>query len=454
MPTANDGSSQELRSADDLESYFDQGCKEPEFWKIGVEYETPVVRYEDAEAPSYEGASGIGRILEQLREDSGWEGIYEGDNLIALSDTKASITLEPGGQVEMSGEQCDSLHCADEELQLHTERILRAGSELGLAFLGLGITPQTPVQNAPWMPKQRYRIMREIMTATGSLGHRMMQQTATVQVNLDYQSESDAREKFRVAMAISPLIVAMSANSPIVDGHDSGMKSYRAHIWTDTDSDRCGILPFAFDTENIFHGYTQYALDVPMYFVVRDGEMHRTGGMTFRQFLSDGFEDARATMDDWAGHLATLFPEARLKSYIEVRAADMQPQHRILAIPAAMKGLLYTKDCTDAAWDVLKRWSLDQRREGLAEAARKGLSGRVGRHSMAEYAREILEIADEGLRRQAKSDADGRDERVFLEALVADVRQGKTPADEILEQWNGAWNGQIDRLVRHAAFHS
>jgi glutamate--cysteine ligase len=191
-----------------------------------------------------------------------------------------------------------------------------------------------------------------------------------------------------------------------------------------------------------------------MYFVVRNGEMHRTGTMTFRQFLSTGFEDARPTMADWSGHLATLFPEARLKSYIEVRSADVQPQQRMLAIPAVMKGLLYTTDCTHAAWDILKRWTLDQRREGFDEAARKGLSGRIARHSMAEYAREILQIADEGLRRQAAIDADGRDERIYLENLVSDVSHTKTPADEILDYWNGNWRGEVGPLVSHAAFRA
>jgi glutamate--cysteine ligase len=290
------------------------------------------------------------------------------------------------------------------------------------------------------------------MTETGRLGHRKMQQTATVQANLDYESEADARGKFRVAMALSPVIVSVSANSPIADGADTGFKSFRAHVWTDTDPARCGILPFAFDTENLFRAYTEYALDVPMYFVVRDGQMHRTRGMSFRQFMTHGFEDATATMADWSGHLATLFPEARLKSYIEIRAADMQPQNRILSIPALVKGLLYSSDCTDAAWDTLKRWSLDERRETLAEAAKKGLAGRAGKHPLSAYAKELLEIASEGLRRQGATDGDGQDERIYLEPLAADVEAGVTPADKVLEQWNGKWAGKIEKLIDYATF--
>jgi glutamate--cysteine ligase len=450
----DDVASSELVSEGDLEEYFDDGCKQRSAWKIGVEYEMPVVSAQTGDAVHYDGAAGIGAILERMRTRPQREGVYEDGNLIAVRAGRASITLEPGGQLEMSGEQFDSLHGADAELSAHIAEIVTIGRELGLFFLGLGIAPTTALADMPWMPKERYRIMRAAMETSGRLGHRMMQQTATVQSNFDYASETDAQVKFRVAMAVAPVLVAMAANSPIVDGQDTGYKSYRAHIWQDTDPARCGILPFAFDTENLFGAYTQYALDVPMYFLYRDGRHLPSEGRTFRQFLSHGIEGHRATYEDWTMHLTSLFPEARLKTYIEIRAADMQAANLVLAIPALMKGLLYEDDCLDAAWDVLRGWSLEQRLEAGEGAARDGLQARVGRHTMQSFAHELIAIAHEGLRRQALLDADGQDETRYLEVLANDVEAGLTPADRILSQWNGAWGANLERLVRYAACKS
>ncbi len=444
--------SPELRSLDQLEELFDSGCKSHEDWKIGVEYEKPVVSRSSGDAIPYAGRNGIGVVLEELRQRSQWQPIYEEDRLIALNNDRASITLEPGGQLEMSGELCDSLHCAHAELDRHVAEVVAVGNDLGLAFLGLGITPKSPPQALTWMPKQRYRLMRRIMESTGSLGHRMMQQTATVQANFDYASEADARRKFRVAMAISPVLIAVSANSPIVDGHESGFKSYRAHVWTRTDPARCGILPFAFDTDNVFGAYTDYALDVPMYFIQRGNELIPVDGMTFRTFMSAGFCGTRATLADWETHLTTLFPEARLKTYLEVRSADAQAPRLMLATPALMKGLLYTDDCLDAAWDVLARWSPEQRYQAIDDAAKNGLDAVVQRHALRNYARELVEIAIEGLHRQALTDTSGNDESLYLEELATEIAAGRCPADHILSMWKGAWDHDIHKLVDHSAY--
>jgi glutamate--cysteine ligase len=336
----------------------------------------------------------------------------------------------------MSGQQCDSLHCAAEELKRHVEQILTVGDELRLSFLGLGITPKTPLEHVPWMPKQRYRIMREIMTQTGRLGHRMMQQTATVQANFDYGDEQDARRKFRIAMAMSPVLVAISANSPIVDGAPTGYKSYRAHIWRDTDPKRCGVLPFAFDTTNVFGAYTAWALDVPMYFLWRDGRFLPARGMSFRQFLGNGLEGHRATLADWATHLTTLFPEVRLKTYMEVRSADSQTVELMLGTPALMKGILYDDDCIDAAWDVVRAWTREERLEAGEDAAKDGLDTRVRRHRLRDFALELTGIAREGLQRQRRRDAAGKDEALYLEPLARDVEAGVSPADRVLRYWN------------------
>ncbi len=444
--------SPEVTSVDQLEATFHNGAAPPDRWKIGVEYEKPVVDRRTGDAVPYEGPNGIGVVLERIRERGNWEGVYEEGNLIALGNGRASVTLEPGGQLELSGEVCDSLHCAKEELDNHISEILPVGEELGLAFLGLGITPKTPLATAPWMPKERYRIMRRIMQTTGTLGHRMMQQTATVQANFDYSDERDARDKFRIAMGMSPILVAMTANSPIVDGRLTRFKSFRAHVWTDTDANRCGILPFAFDTDSIFRAYTEYALDVPMYFLSRRGRLLDMAGRTFRDFLRNGLGEERATLNDWSTHLTTLFPEARMKTYIEVRAADSQPPDLMLGTPALMKGLFYEADCLAAAWDIIGPWTVDERRELLSDASRSGMAGRGPKHPLREYARELMSIAHEGLRRQAKTNTAGEDETIYLNSLAALVEAGICPADKIIEGWNGPWRGQMGPLVAHTAY--
>jgi glutamate--cysteine ligase len=330
--------------------------------------------------------------------------------------------------------------------------IVAVGREMGLSFLGLGISPKTPLKQMPWMPKERYRIMRRIMAETGKLGHRMMQQTATVQGNFDYASETDARKKLRLAMAMAPVLVAVSANSAIVDGRPSGYKSYRAHIWTQTDPARCGLLPFVFDTESIFSAYAQYALDVPMYFVYRDGKYLPSLGRTFREFLAGRVPGLAPRISDWATHLTTLFPEARLKTYIEVRAADSQMPHLMLGTPALMKGLLYDTDCLDAAWDVVARWSFSQRLELGTAAAREGMAAAVGRHSLRDYANDLVSIALEGLHRQRCLNNAGSDETIYLAPLADDVANGICPSDRTLRDWSGVWGGDIKKLVAATAY--
>ena len=441
--------SPEIRGIDDLEAYFHSGSKARSAWRVGVEYETPAVDAATGNALPYDGTRpSIRQILEGMAADTRWTAVYENDRIIALRDESASITLEPGGQVEMSGKQCETMHDAQGEFVEHVAQLTALSTRFGIAFLGLGATPVTPLAECPWMPKQRYRIMREIMLSTGRLGHRMMQQTATVQGNFDYDSEEDARRKLRVSLALSPVLVGMFANSPILDGADTGFKSFRAHVWTDTDPRRCGLLPFAFETQSLFRAYAEYALDVPMYFLARAGELLPTGGMTFREYLARGIANHRATLADWATHLTTLFPESRLKTYIEVRSADGQPQDRVMAIPALLKGILYESDCLDATWDLLGQWTLSERIDAAAAAAKDGLSARVARHSIQTYAREVLKIAREGLRRQACTDPQGSDETVYLASLQTDVDAGVCPADRAL----AAWRMGVGRLISHAAY--
>jgi len=442
-----------ISSVEDLEATFHAGAKPRDLWKIGVEYEKPVVDRATGQSVPYQGDRGIRRILEEMRaRNPQWQGVQEGDSVIALQDGLSSITLEPGGQFEMSGQQCDSLHCAFDELQRHVREIVTIGDELGVQFLGLGIVPKTPLSRVPWMPKHRYEIMRRIMTRTGRLGLRMMGQTATVQCNFDYSDEADAARKMRVSMAMGPVLVAVSANSPIVDGGATGYQSFRSHIWTDTDRDRCGVLPFVFETDGLFRAYTEYALDVPMYFIQRSGRLHEVGGMSFRQFLDKGWSQERATLADWSLHLTTLFPEARLKTYLEVRSADSQPVDLMLSTPALMKGILYDADCLSAAWDVVRRWRPTQLPAIQDEAARKGLAGRIDRLCLGDYALELIAIAEQGLARQQRRNASGSSESIYLEKLRDEVRAGRNPATRIIEQWEGSWSGDIDRLISQSAY--
>jgi glutamate--cysteine ligase len=444
-----------ISGIDELEATFHAGAKPRDAWKIGVEYEKPVVDARSGEAVPYDGERGIGRLLAMLRERFvSWHEVEEAGNIIALEDGQSSITLEPGGQLEMSGQQCDSLHCANDELRRHVREILEVGDALGIRFLGLGIVPRTPLDRIPWMPKQRYRIMREIMGRTGKLGRRMMAQTATVQGNFDYSDEADALRKMRVSLALGPMLVAMSANSPIVDGKPTGFQSFRAHIWTDTDRDRCGSLPFVFRTDSLFRAYTEYALDVPMYFIWRRNAYKEVGGITFRRYLQEGYDGERARLADWTLHLTTLFPEVRLKTYIEVRSADSQPVNLMLGTPALMKGIFYDDDALDAAWDVVKSWAPSNLAELHEGAARHGLGGSAGRMKLGDYAREIVSIAEYGLAKQARLDSEGRDERVYLHRLAEDVAEGRNPATSLIERWEGEWNRDLDALIAATAYRA
>jgi glutamate--cysteine ligase len=435
-----------MLTIDDLEAGFHDGAKPPERWRLGVEHECPAVDLKGHTIP-YHGPSGVGAVLGALAEGSDWKPVLEGDNTIALAGDGASITLEPGGQIEMSGRLWSSVHQARAEIDRHIDSLVTVGRKLGVRFLASGTVPKSTLEAIDWMPKRRYEIMRAIMERAGSLGHRMMKQTATVQSNFDYADEADARLKFRLCMALSPILVAMSANSPVIEGRLSGYKSYRAKVWTGTDPDRCGLLDFAFDTEGLFRAYTEYALDVPMYFLARNQALIPVWPVSFRQFLAKGHDGHQATLDDWHLHLSTIFTEVRLKTYIEVRSADSQAIGLVVATPAFVKGLLYERDCLEAAWDLVGRWSMSERLETGAEAARHGLAGRAGRHRLSDFAADLLGIAREGLNRQGQLDAEGRSEAVHLDALAVDVADGRCPADRIIEGWEGPWGGQTDRLI-------
>jgi glutamate--cysteine ligase len=445
---AQSGAPVGLDSYDQLVAYFESACKPRARWRIGTEYEKVAVWAADGTAAPFTG--GIEEVLRRLADRYGSYPFTEEDRVIALQGDDESITLEPGGQLELSGAQYDTLHSAAAEFAEHVKQIVTIGDELGIAFLGLGMQPVSSLEEIEWVPKRRYRIMAPYMERVGGLGHRMMKQTATVQVNLDYSSERDAMLKMRAGMGIAPLLTAMFANSPISDGRLNGYMSFRAHIWTDTDPARCGLLPFVFRNALSFSDYVEYALDVPMYFIVRDGRWIDMTALTFRRFWEKGYQGERATLADWTLHLTTLFPEMRLKGYIEVRSIDSQAPELMLAAPALVKGLFYEEDCLLAVWDMVKGWKWEERVDLYHAVHRQALKARIRGIEVAELARELIEIAATGLDRRRLGDQET--EAMYLERLRELVRRRRCPADVIIEKWNGPWNREVKRLVEGTAY--
>lgn len=441
-----------IESYDQLVGYFEDACKPRAQWRIGTEYEKVAVRRRDGRALSFTG--GIETVLRRLADRFGWEPIEESGRVVALGGARSAITLEPGGQLELSGEVCDSTFCARAEFETHVREILTVTEDMDVAFLGLGMQPISRPDEIEFVPKRRYAIMAPYMRRVGTLGHRMMAQTATVQVNIDYGDEADAMRKLRVGTGISPILTAMFANSPMSDGALNGFASYRAHIWTDTDNDRCGMLPFVFVERAGFADYVEYALDVPMYFIVRNGASIEMTTYTFRRFWKEGYGAERATLDDWNVHLTTLFPEFRMKRYIEVRSCDSQPPETMLAVPALVKGIFYDRDCLDAAWDLVKKLSWSERLELYYAVPRDALRARCRNAAVRDLALELLDIARVGLQRQAEAvqHPGGEDEASFLEPLRSWIERGQCPADRFLERWLGEWRQDIPTMVAGMAY--
>ncbi len=441
-----------IRNQEELVEFFHRSGKPRRQWRLGTEYEKVGIDRRSGRAIPYSGPRGVQTILKALIDVYGWQPTEEDGHFIALSRGNAQITLEPGGQIELSGEPCESIHCNHAEFTQHIGEMLEIGERLGIAFLGLGMQPVSAVDEIEWVPKKRYRIMGPYMLKVGTLGQRMMKQTATVQANIDFSDEKDAMAKFRAGMGLAPLIIAMFANSPISEGKLNGYMSFREHIWTGTDKDRSGLLPFAFSSDVSFDHYVDYALDVPMYFIIRDGNYIDFTGIPFRHFLSRGHQGHHATMEDWELHLTTLFPEVRIKRYLELRSADSQPPELMLALPALIKGVFYDSDCLQAAWDLVKGWSWDERMEVYRDSHRDALRARIRRFSLFDPAKELLEIAWEGLRRQCVLNEDAKDETIYLKPLKDLLLQGKCPADLLREKWEGELKHDIGKLIEFSAY--
>ncbi|MCF8709349.1 glutamate--cysteine ligase [Rhizorhapis sp. SPR117] len=453
--TDSQGEDTYIESRDQLIALFESGEKPPEKWKIGTEHEKFVYSVKDHHAPSYEEKGGIHSLLIGLTRYD-WEPVFEGGNVIALSGPDGTISLEPAGQLELSGAPLDNLHQTCAETGRHLEQVKYVGDMLGLGFLGLGMWPDKTRAELPIMPKGRYGIMLNHMPRVGTMGLDMMLRTCTIQVNLDYCSEAKMAKMFRTSLALQPLATALFANSPFTEGKPNGFLSYRSHIWSDTDPARTGMLPFVFEDGFGYERYADYALDVPMYFVYRDGKYIDAAGQSFRDFLKGQLPALPGELpreSDWADHLSTAFPEVRLKSFMEMRGADGGPWNRICALPALWVGLLYDDAALDAAWEVVKTWSMEERQILRDSVPKLALDAPIpGGHILKDIAGQVLDIAQSGLVSRARLNGAGDNETGYLDALHEVVSSGKVPAQRLLDHYHGAWQGDVRHVYEEMSF--
>jgi glutamate--cysteine ligase len=446
-----------IETRDELIAWFEAGCKPKPQYRIGTEHEKFAFTIEGHRPVAYDGRRSIRALLEGMQHLLGWEPIVEDGHIIGLFDVTGggAISLEPGGQFELSGAPVETVHQTSAELMAHLAQIKEIARPLGIGFLGIGMTPNWSRADVPMMPKGRYRIMTAYMPKVGSLGLDMMYRTCTVQVNLDYSSEADMVKKMRVALALQPVATALFANSPFTEGKPNGFLSFRSEIWRDTDRDRTGMLPWAFDRGMGFEAYADYALKVPMYFLKRGERYVDVAGQSFRDLMQGklrAMPGERATMSDWANHLSTIFPEVRLKRYLEMRGADSGPWRRLPALPAYWVGLLYDDDALNAGWDMVKDWSAQERQQLRDDAPRLGFKANIRNQTMLELAKVTLALAETGLRRRRKLDTNGHDETRYLRPLQEAVARGITPADELLEKFHGPWGGSVDPVFKEYAY--
>jgi glutamate--cysteine ligase len=444
-----------VESLDQLAAPMAAGEKPREAWRIGTEHEKFVYDTADHHAPSYDEPGGIRDLLNNLTE-FGWEPIVEGGNVIAMKGADGNVSLEPAGQLELSGAPLETLHETCAETGRHLAQVKAIGERIGKAYLGLGMWPDKTREELPIMPKGRYEIMLRHMPRVGSMGLDMMLRTCTIQVNLDYSSEADMVKKFRTSLALQPLATALFANSPFTEGKPNGYLSYRSHIWSDTDPQRTGMLPFVFEDGFGYERYVDYMLDVPMYFVFRDGKYIDAAGLSFRDFLKGELSvlpGELPRLSDWTDHLSTAFPEVRLKSFLEMRGADGGPWGRICALPAFWVGLLYDQGALDAAWDLVKDWDMEGR-EALRSAAPKlGLDSPIpGGGTLRDIAAQVVDISRQGLAARGKLNASGENETGYLEPLAEIVKTGKVPAQRLLDLYNGEWAGDLSRIYAVKSF--
>jgi glutamate--cysteine ligase len=446
-----------IETREELIAWFEAGSKPKSQFRIGTEHEKFVFMVESNNPVPYDGRRSIRALLEGMQHLLGWEPILENGNVIGLFDVTGggAISLEPGGQFELSGAPVETVHQTCSELMAHLAQVKEVARPLGIGFLGLGMTPNWSRAEIPIMPKGRYRIMTAYMPKVGGHGLDMMYRTCTVQTNLDYSGEADMVKKLRVSLALQPAATAMFANSPFTEGKPNGFLSFRSEIWRDTDPDRSGMLPWAFEPGMGFERYVDYALGVPMYFVKRGERYIDVAGQSFRDLMRGrlpGLPGERATISDWANHISTIFPEVRLKRYLEMRGADGGPWRRLPALPAYWAGLLYDDDSLDAAWDLVKNWTAEQRQQFRDDVPKLGFAATVAGHSALEVAKTTLALARQGLARRRRLDAAGNDESRHLQTIEDYATRGITPAEELLQKFNGSWQRSVEPVFKEYAY--
>ena len=446
-----------IERRDELVAWIAEGVKPKSRFRIGTEHEKFAFTLEGHRPVPYEGRRGIRTLLEGMQHLLGWQPIMEGSNVIGLFDVTGggAISLEPGGQFELSGAQVETVHQCSSELMAHLAQVREVAQPLHIGFLGIGMTPSWTRADMPKMPKGRYKIMTGYMPKVGTFGLDMMYRTCTVQTNLDFSSEADMVKKLRVSLALQPVATALFANSPFTEGKPNGFLSFRSEIWRDTDNARAGMLPWAFEPGMGFERWVDYALDVPMYFVKHDDDYVDASGQSFRDLLAGklpAMPGARATISDWANHISTIFPEVRLKRYLEMRGADSGSLPNLLALPAFWAGILYDDDCLDAAWDLVKDWTAEERQKLRDDVPTLGLAAKIRNRTVFALAIDALKLARSGLTRRGHFDAGGRDETRFLEVLDDRVARGTTPAQDLLEKFHGPWGGSVDPIYTEEAY--
>jgi glutamate--cysteine ligase len=441
-----------IGSVEDLVAFFRRWEKPAERWRVGTEHEKIGLYADDFRPLPFDGARGIEALLERIAAEGDWQPVREAGRVVALRRDGASITLEPGGQLELSGAPLRTIHETCEEFHTHLELMKRVSQPLGIEWLGLGINPLHGVERIPIMPKERYRIMRSYLPTRGPLALEMMFATATVQANFDFADEADMVTKLRVAIGLAPVVSAIFANSSLSEGKPNGFISRRLHIWQNTDPDRTGLLPFVFEPDFGYRRYVEWALDVPLFFVLRGDRYLPARGIPFRRFLEEGFEGKQATLEDFDRHLTTLFPEARLKHVIEVRSADAVPPALTCSLPALWKGLLYDAEARAAAWGLVAGMTPLEREAGQVEVARRGLAARLAGRPILELAGEVARLASEGLRRIGHAGRRDADERPFLDPIFEQLERGMSPGRVVLERWEGDWERSVARLIDYARY--
>ncbi len=442
-----------IGSKRELVERLEGGSKPKTQWRIGTEHEKFGFIEKTLQPLPYEGPASIRQLLEGMTKQFGWAPIVEGEHIIGGKKGMASLSLEPGGQFELSGAPLENIHETCKEIGDHLKETKAIAEPMGAAFLGLGFSPIWSLEETPMMPKGRYGIMKAYMEKVGRLGRQMMFRSCTVQTNLDFGSEADMVKKLRVSLALQPIATALFANSPFAEGRTNGFLSYRSHVWTDTDPDRTGMLPFAFEEGFGFEQYVDYALDVPMYFARREGKYIDASGHSFRDFMAGKLSllpGEKPAMDDFDDHLSTIFPEVRLKTFLEMRGADAGPHDQLCALSAFWVGLLYDDVALDAAWELVKNWTAAERQALRSAVPMQALKAPIRNTTAQAIAIEAVKIAKAGLARRKRLNASGKDETVFLTEIEEIASSGITAAERLVEKYHGPWKRDLRRAFVEA----